>query len=151
MVDDLNKAKDEYQQLLQQVNDPAISADERDRRKQAANDKLKQLNERKTAVDQYEREAQVNLNDQRQRISEKIRAEIQTAINTTAKAGGYAVVLNTAADGISIGANSISVPSAVIYNASEVDLTAAVLKQLPAGTRLTLTPPPRPHPPCHRC
>ena len=140
MTDDLKKANDEYQQLSQQVNDPVISPDERDRRKQAANDKLKQLNDRKTALDQYEREAQATLNDQRQRMSEKIRAEIQTAINTTAKAGGYAVVLNTAANGITIGTATISVPSTVIYSASEVDLTADVLKQMNAGAPIDTNP-----------
>ena len=140
MTDDLKKANDEYQQLLQQVNDPAISPDERDRRKQAANDKLKQLNDRKTDLDQYDRGAQTLLNDQRQRMVEKIRAEIQTAINAAAKAGGYAVVLNTAADGFNIGTTSISVPSAVIYSASQVDLTADVLKQLNAGAPIDTTP-----------
>ncbi len=140
MTDDLTKANEEYQQLLQQVSDPAISPDERDRRSQAAKDKLKQLNDRKTALDQYEREAQATLNDQRQRMSEKIRAEIQTAINAAAKAGSYAVVLNTAADGINIGTTTINVPSAVLYNASQIDLTADVLKQLNAGAPIDTTP-----------
>jgi hypothetical protein len=39
MLDDYKKAGDEYQQLLTQEDDPAISADERDRRKQKADDK----------------------------------------------------------------------------------------------------------------
>jgi chromosome segregation ATPase len=53
MKDDLKKASDDYQQLLGQANDQAISADERDRRKQSAADKLKQLEDRRTAIDQY--------------------------------------------------------------------------------------------------
>ena len=140
MADDLKKVGDEYQQLLQQVNDPAISPDERDRRKQAANDKLKQKNDRQTALDQYEREAQAALNDQRQRMSTNIRTDIQDRVNAVAKAGGYSVVLNTAPEGIAIGSTTISVPSAAIYNASEVDLTAEVLKQLNAGAPIDLTP-----------
>ena len=51
MRDDLKKGSDEYQKLLEQANDQAISADERDQRKQAAADKLKQLQESKTAMD----------------------------------------------------------------------------------------------------
>ena len=131
MVDDLQKENDDYQKLMQQSNDPAISPDERDRRKKDANAKLKQLQDRKTALDQYEREAQATLNDQRQRMSEKIRAELQDAITAAAKAGGYTIVLNTAANGISIGTTAMSVPSAVLYSTSEVDLTADVMKQLP--------------------
>jgi outer membrane protein len=141
MKDDLKKASDEYQRLLEQANDQAISADERDRRKQAAAEKLKQLEDRRTAIDQYERQAQATLNEQRQHMSDKIRADIQAAVNAKAKAGGYAIVLNTAAEGISLGSANISVPSPVIYSISEIDLTADVLKQLNAGAPIDLTTP----------
>jgi outer membrane protein len=141
MKDDLKKASDEYQLLLAKANDQAISADERDRRKQAAAEKLKQLDDRRTAIDQYERQAQATLNEQRQHMSEKIRADIQSHVDAAAKAGGYAIVLNTAAEGISIGSASINVPSSVIYGISEVDLTAVVLKQLNAGAPIDTTTP----------
>jgi outer membrane protein len=131
MVEDLQKANDVYQTLLQQANDPAISTEERDRRKKDADAKFKLLQDRKTALDQYEREAQATLNDQRQRMSEKIRAELQDAITAAAKAGGYTIVINSAANGIALGSTSISVPSAVLYSTSQVDLTADVMKQLP--------------------
>ena len=139
MKDDLKKASDDYQQLLAKANDQAISADERARLKQAAAEKLKQLEDRRTAIDQYERQAQATLNEQRQHMSEKIRADIQAAVNAKAKAGGYTIVLNTAAEGISIGSANISVPSSVIYSTSEIDLTADVLKQLNAGAPIDMT------------
>src|SRR5215469_16328930 len=44
MADGLDKAKADYKGLLDQANDPAISADERDRRKQAATDKARDIN-----------------------------------------------------------------------------------------------------------
>jgi outer membrane protein len=141
MKDVLKMASDEYQKLLAQANDQAISADERDRRKQAATEKQKQLEDRRTAIDQYERQAQATLNEQRQHMSEKIRADIQAAVNARAKAGGYAIVLNTAAEGISIGSANLSVPSSVIYSISEIDLTADVLKQLNAGAPIDMTTP----------
>jgi outer membrane protein len=140
MKDDLKKASDDYQQLLAQANDQAISADERARRQQAAADKLKQLEERRTAIDQYDRTAQSTLDEQRQHMSEKIRADIMAAVNAKAKAGGYAIVLNTAAEGISIGSANLSVPSSVIYSTGEIDLTADVLKQLNAGAPIDMTP-----------
>jgi len=140
MKDDLKKASDDYQQLLAQANDQAISADERARRQQAAADKLKQLEDRRTAIDQYDRTAQAELDQQRQHMSEKIRADIMAAVNAKAKAGGYAIVLNTAAEGISMGSGNLSVPSSVIYSISEIDLTADVLKQLNAGAPIDMTP-----------
>jgi outer membrane protein len=140
MKDDLKKATDDYQQLLAQANDQAISADERARRQQAAADKLKHLEESRTAIEQFDRTAQSTLDEQRQHMSEKIRADIQEHVNAAAKAGGYAIVLNTAAEGITIGSGNLSVPSSVIYSAGEIDLTAEVLKQLNAGAPIDMTP-----------
>jgi outer membrane protein len=139
MKDDLKKASDEYQQLLAQANDQAISADERDRLKQTAAEKLKQLEDRRTAIDQYERQAQATLNEQRQHMSDKIRADIQAAVNARAKTGGYTIVLNTASEGISLGAADVSVPSPVIYSIGEIDLTADVIKQLNAGAPIDMS------------
>ena len=77
-----------------QANDPAISAEERDRRKQAAADKLKQLQTSKAAIEQYERQAQSTLSEQRQRMRDKILVEIKAAVSVKAKAGGYTWSLN---------------------------------------------------------
>ena len=59
--------------------------------------KLKQLQDSKAALDQYDRSAKANLADQFQRMRDKILAEIQTAVNTKAKAAGYLLVLDSAA------------------------------------------------------
>ena len=138
--DDLKKATDKYQQDLAQANDPAISADERDRRKQAAAEELKQLQQRQSAIDLTARTAQARMADQSQHMSEKIRADIMADIAAAAKAGGYTIVLNIAAEGINIGAGRITVPSAVVYNVSEIDLTDKVLKQLNAGAPIDMAP-----------
>ena len=72
MRDDLKKGSDDYQKLLEQANDQAISADERDRRKSAAADKLRELQDSKNAIDTFERQAQVTLSEQGQRMRENI-------------------------------------------------------------------------------
>jgi outer membrane protein len=132
MKDDLKKATDEYQQLLQQANDQTISAVERDRRQQAAADKLKQLNERSAAIDQFDRTAQGTLNDQRQHMREKILSDIQAAVNARAKAGGYTLVIDKSAQ-------AASLTSVVIFGDPEIDLTADVLKQLNAGAPIDMS------------
>ena len=132
MKDDLKKGSEDYQQLLAQANDQAISSDERDKRRQAASEKLKQLEERRTAIDQYERQAQATLNDQRQRMREKILVDIQGAVTTKAKAGGYTLVIDIAAE-------SISGTPSVVYHTDDGDLTDAVLKQINAGAPIDLT------------
>ena len=131
MKDDLQKDKDEYQQLLLQANDQAVSAEERDRRKQAAADKFKQLEERSTAIDQFEHQAQTTLTNQRQQMRDKILAEIQAVVNDKAKAGGYALVIDKSAQ-------ATSFTSVLVYSVPEIDLTADVLKQLNAGAPIDL-------------
>ena len=139
MREDLQKATDEYQQLLTQANDPAVSAEERARRKQAAADKKKQLDDRSTAIAQYEQTADANMRNQLQSMSDKIRVDIQSHLDAVAKAGGYTVVLNTAAQSINLGTARISVPSPVVYNVTDIDLTDEVLKQLNAGAPIDVT------------
>ena len=96
MADGLDKAQTDYKQLLDQANDQAISADERDKRKQAAADKAKEINSSKIALDQFQRQAEAQLADQSQRMSGNLVTEIQKAVADKAKAGGYTLVLNSA-------------------------------------------------------
>ena len=130
MRDDLKKGGDEYQKLLEQANDQAISADERDRRKSATADKLKQLQETKSAMDQFERQAQVTLSEQGQRMRENILTEVKAAVSAQARAAGYSLVIDAAAE-------TANATTAVIYSSGENDLTAAVLKQLNAGAPIS--------------
>ncbi len=96
MSDDFKKASDEYQQLVVQANDQAISADERARRQQAAADKLKQLQDRKAQIDLVcNARRKANLHDQLQRMRDKVLVDIQEHISAAAKAGGYSLVLDT--------------------------------------------------------
>jgi Skp family chaperone for outer membrane proteins len=135
MRDDLKKGSDEYQKLLEQANDQAISTEERDRRKQAVADKLKQLQETKNAMDQFERQAQVTLSEQGQRMRENILTEIKAAVGTQARSGSYSLVIDAAAE-------TANATTAVIYSSGDNDLTAAVLKQLNAGAPIgTLSAP----------
>jgi outer membrane protein len=135
MRDDLKKGSDEYQKLLGQANDQAISADQRDKRKQAAADKLKQLQDSKTTIDQFERQAQITLSEQGQRMRDNILSEIKAAVTAQAKAGGYSLVIDAAAE-------TANTTTAVVYSSGENDLTDAVLKRLNAGAPISITPAP---------
>jgi len=127
MADGLDKAQADYKQLLTQADDPTISDVERDRRKQAVSDKSKQINDSKVAYDQFSRQAEVQLQDQVQRMTSNLLTEIQAAIKTKAKLAGYSLVLNSTSD-------------AVAFDAGEADLTADVLAQLNAGAPIDLSP-----------
>lgn len=134
MKEDLKKGSDDYQKLLLQVNDQGISSDERERRKQAADDRLKQLQGQKTAIDQFERQAQTTLAEQRQRMRENILGEIKVAVNAKAKADGYTLVLDSAAE-------TVNGTLTIVYTNGENDLTDVILAQLNAGARIDISTP----------
>ncbi len=129
MADGLEKTQADYKQLLDQANDQAISADERDKRKQAGADKAKEIGNSRTAIEQFQRQAEAQLADQSQRMSANLVGEIQKAVAEKAKAGGYSLVMN---------AGSTEV---VVYAANENDITASVLAQLNAGAPIDVTAP----------
>ena len=96
-LDNLQKDRDDYQKLLDSANDQAISADERDKRKQAAADKYTEIQNSQTAIVQFERQAQATLAAQTQRMRSDIIQEITTVVTAKAKAAGYTMVMDVAA------------------------------------------------------
>jgi len=128
MASDLNKAQTNYDQLLEQASDQALSAEERSKRKQAAADKLKEINNSKVAIEQFSRQAQAQVADQRQRMTSNLVSEIQNAVGDKAKAGGYVLVVNSMA------------AEAIVYSSGD-DLTDTVLKQLNAGAPIDVGQP----------
>ncbi len=121
MADDFTKAQKEYKQLLEQVNDPLISADEREKRKAAAAGKSKDVNNAKAAIEDYQRQAETSVVELEQRLSNNLIGEIQERVAAKAKASGYTTVINSAATEI------------VVYADASADITEAVLKDLNAG------------------
>ncbi len=129
MADNLEKAQADYKALADQANDLAISQEERDKRRLAAADKAKEITTSKTALDQFERQADAQLGDQSQRMSGNLVTEIQKAVADKAKASGYTIVINSA--------NT----EAFIYVSTDADLTESVLAQLNAGAPIDVTKP----------
>ena len=129
MADGLEKAQTDYKQLLDQSNNQALSNEERDKRKQAAADKLKEITNTKTTLEQFQRQAEAQLADESQRMSGNLVVDIQKAVADKAKAAGFTLVINAA--------NS----EAFIYVSQDNDITDSVLSQLNAGAPIDL---PRP-------
>jgi Skp family chaperone for outer membrane proteins len=128
MADGLEKAQADYKQLLEQSADQALSADERDKRKLAAAEKAKEIANSRTAIEQFQRQAESQLADQSQRMSGNLVTEIQKAVADKAKTGGYTAVLNSASNEV------------VVFASDANDLTASVLAQLNAGQPVDVTP-----------
>lgn len=130
-LDNLQKDREAYQKLLDASADQAISADERDKRKQAAADKYAEIKDSQTAIVQFERQAQATLGAQTQRMRTDIIKEITAAVTTKAKAAGYTMVVDTAS-------NNANQTPVVLYTDGQNDLTAAILAQLNAGAPIDM-------------
>ena len=68
------------------------------------------------------------------RMRDNILVEIKAAVTVKAKAAGYSLVIDAAAE-------TANATTAVVYSSGENDLTDAVLKQLNAGAPIDLTKP----------
>jgi outer membrane protein len=127
MLSTFNKSKDDYQKMLDSVNDPAVSSEERDKRKKATEDKLKDLRDQQDALQQFDRGATTSLDEQLKRTRDNIVAEIRVAVSAKAKADGYTMVLDTAAQ-------SINQTPVILYSVpGDNDITDAVIKQINIG------------------
>jgi len=133
MKDNYQKAKEEYQKLLASANDQAVSAEERDRRKKTAEDKLKDLKDSEENIMQFERQANANIGAQKERMRKNILEEIKLAINSKAKTAGYALVIDLGAQTYVADPTGPYYTPTIVYSNNENDLTEAVLAQLNAA------------------
>jgi len=126
LTDQYQKLADDYKKALEDANNQAISFDEREKRKKAAEGKLIEINDIEQSIKQFDRTAKGNLEEKQSLARQKILKEIQTIVNNKAKAGGYALVVDSAAQ-------AMSGTSVVLYTNGQDDLTPSVLKELNAN------------------
>lgn len=124
--DQLQKAADDYKRALDEANDQALSADEREKRKKAAEGKLLEIKTHQQTLEDFDRTARTSLAEQERSLREKILTEIRTVINARAKAAGYSLVVDTAAE-------TINRTPVVLFHNGENDLTSTVLSELNAA------------------
>jgi Skp family chaperone for outer membrane proteins len=133
MMDQYQKATDDYKSALDGANDQAVSADEREKRKKTAESKLLDIKKLEQDINQFDRQARATLEEEQRKYRDKILVEIRNVINTKAKSGGYSMVLDTAAE-------SFNKTPVVMYTNGEGDLTTDVLKELNANAPVSAVP-----------
>ncbi len=125
MVEDYKKANEDYRKLLDGSADPAVSADERDKRKKAAENKFKEVQEIENSIKIFERSANSQIMEKKRNMRDKIVTEIRGYIDAKAKAGSYAAVIDSSSE-------SINNAPILLYTAGLPDLTEELLAQLNA-------------------
>jgi outer membrane protein len=126
LAGEFDKANEEYQKLLTEANNQAVSSEERDKSKKAAEEKYKQLKNISDDLATAKRGALERLDAQSKRLSETILDQIRTVVNAKAKQAGYTMVLDTSTW-------VAGTTPAVLYSNNESDLTTSVLEQLNAA------------------
>ncbi len=123
--DKYKSASEEYKQILESANDQAVSAEEREKRKKAAEDKLVEMRQIEVAMEQFIKSAGANLSEEERRLRDNIVKELKDAIAIKGRTGGFTIVLDVS------GETANSAP-AVLYTNGENDLTDQVLTELNA-------------------
>lgn len=112
------KAEDEYKTLQESANDQAISAEQRDKRKKLAEEKLGELRQIEAAFQQFNQNAEVNYRETQDRMVRNIVKELRESVNAKAKGANYSLVVNLSVD-------------AILYSSME-DITDAMIKDINA-------------------
>ena len=126
-----DKAKADYKKALEDANDQAVSAEEREKRKKTAEAKLSEISEIEASYAAFNRNAKAQIDGQNVRMREEIIKEIRAVVNAKASAGKFSMVIDVSAD-------SYSGTSVVLFSNGDNDITDAVIAQLnanaPAGS-----------------
>lgn len=133
LADDFQKNRDEYQKLVVSANDSAVSVEERDKRRKAADAKRLQLAEADQTIQSFQRQASTTIEEKFRQMNEKILGEIRAVINSKAKTAGYASVL----DSSGVSANGAPV---LLYTNGENDITDEVIAQLNTTAPVATSP-----------
>ena len=127
------KAAEDYKHALEQANNMAVSVEERDKRKKAAETKLREIQDLEQSMTQFRAQASSTMEEQERRMRENIIGEIRAVVSAKAKAAGYGLVLDVAGE-------SLSRIPVVVYHSGQMDLTDEVLAQLNANAPATSPP-----------
>jgi len=127
LVDEHQKALEDYKKALDEANNQAVSADEREKRKKEAEGKLIKINDLRQTIDQFDRTARGNIDEKMRLTRDKIVNEIKNVVAVRAKSVGYSLVLDSS------NPEPGGRPPVVLYTNGSNDLTAVILGELNAS------------------
>lgn len=122
-LEDLKKANEEYKKLIDGANDQAVSAEERDKRKKGAENKLVEIRDIEKSINQYRSQAVASITETKKRMMNDIVRQIREVVDAKARAGSYTFVFDTSFKGAS------DTP-VVLYSNGQNDLTQEILTEM---------------------
>ncbi len=116
----------EFQKLVTDANDQAVSSEEREKRKKALEPRAKELRDSEESLKQYLARNETDLKMKTERMMETVIKDIKSVIAARARTGGYTMVVD-------VSAKSLAQTEVVLYTTGDSDITDAVVKELNAA------------------
>ncbi len=135
LASSVQKVEKEYKDLLDRANDQAISSDERDKIKQTAERKFREVKDLEQTYQEWASQAKTRIEEKQRTLTENLVTEIKNAVSAKAKAGSFSLVIDSTA------VTGTQTP-VILFSNGENDLTDSVLDQLNAAASVLATPSP---------
>jgi outer membrane protein len=84
LMENLQKAQEDYKKLDADARDQAVAAEEREKRKRATVDKLKEIDDMKSDFDKWERGARAELSERYMRMRDNLLGDIRGVVKSRA-------------------------------------------------------------------
>ena len=123
IIEDYQKSNEEYKKLIESANDVAVSSEEKEKRKTAAEKKLIEIRDIEDSLKKFDASSRNTIGDQQMRMREKLLTEIKESIANSAKAGNYTLVVDTASE-------SFNRAPIFLFWDGKSDITELVLSEL---------------------
>ena len=126
MIEQFQAAQKEYLAVNESAKDPALSANEKERRNTEAEEKLQQIRQLENDIRSHKRSGEVRLTEQQVRHKNNLITDIKDTIKVKARSEGFSLVLNTAAV-------DINQAPIVLFTDGSNDITDDILATLNQG------------------
>lgn len=126
MIEQFQAAQKEYLAIKESAKDPALSANEKERRNTEGEEKLQQIRQLENDIRSHKRSGEVRLTEQQVRHKNNLITDIKDTIKIKARSEGFSLVLNTAAV-------DINQAPIVLFTDGSNDITDDILATLNQG------------------
>ncbi len=125
LIEDYQKANEEYKKMAEASGDVALGNDERGKKKADAEKKLSEIRDLENSIRQFDGQSKQTLAEQQRRMRDNVLRDIRDVISEIAKTSSFSLVLDTAAESI----NQVPI---VLFTNGENDISDSVLTKLNA-------------------
>lgn len=123
MLEDYQKANEEYKSLSDLAEDPALSVEEQNRRRKTAENKLLEIREIEQSISNLDKQFQSDISEQVNRMRANILRDIQDEVDARAREAGLNLVLDVASE-------SVNRTPIIMFNSGLTDITQPILEKL---------------------